>query len=81
MRKASLIVMLVPLFTGCVASSSPESEAVTAPSPPSTASAAAQPVTLTLTAPSSMVRGTSSPIVVTAVDVSGARSDVTSIVT
>jgi len=81
--KSSLILTIVSLLSGCVGSSSPVNQAVTAPSSPcnTVAPSPSDLVTLILTVPATVVSGTTAPIKATGVDAAGNRADVTTLVT
>jgi hypothetical protein len=81
--KASLTLTLVSLLAGC-SDPSALNQAVTAPS--STCVTAGTPglqgaITLELSAPATLVSGTTAPVTATAIDSNGARTDVTREVT
>jgi len=81
MRYATLTLTLATLLTGCVGASTPDSQAVTAPSTPcDTTNHALSTVALILSAPAQIVRGTSAAIVATAISSDGSRHDATPMV-
>lgn len=83
MRKASLTLTLVSLLAGCAGSAAPTIQADPTGSSPcaTTSPAPLGAVAIELTAPTSLVSGTSVPIVATAIDPNGVRTDATELVT
>ncbi|MCA1663186.1 MAG: hypothetical protein LC659_02735, partial [Myxococcales bacterium] len=76
-----MTLTLATLLTGCVGASSPDSQAVTAPSRPcDTTGHALATVALILAAPPQVVRGTAAAIVATAISSDGSRHDATPLV-
>jgi hypothetical protein len=82
-HKASLTLTLVSLLAGCAGSTAPTIEAETSGSLPcaTTSPAALGAVAIELTTPTSVVSGRSVPIVATAIDPDGVRTDATALVT
>ena len=82
-RKPSPILLLVSLLAGCGGTGAPTIQADTTTSSPCDTTGSPAPlgaVRLELTAPSALVSGTSVPIVATAIDPNGVRSDATPLV-
>jgi len=82
-RTSTLTLTIVTFLAGCVGSSSPANQAVTAPSSPCDTTTAAAPSDfdrLIVTVPATVVSGTSAPIRADGIDRDGKRTDVTSLV-
>lgn len=82
MRYATTTLILATMLTGCVGASTPDSQAVTAPSTAcDTTGHALSTVALVLSAPPQVVRGTAAALVATAISSDGSRHDATPLAT
>ena len=82
MRYATLTLILATFIGGCAGASTPDNEAVTAPSTPcDTSDHALATIGLVLSAPTQLVRGTAASIVATSISSDGSRHDATPLVT